>query len=149
MQQNDEESYCLPFSWFPRFMAGAALLTCTASADAADQKRRDAPSIVLPHQQADFVRHIAIDLGGSLIKLVYFSPEDALGESGDANEKGRNHSGGESYAPVLHTHCIAHISWGVLPMISNIAASPKLRQGTYNGHRQVRLQGLIRDAWDS
>ena len=60
---------------------------------------------MLPHQQANFVRHIAIDIGGSLIKLVYFSPEDTLGESGDANEKGRNHSGGECYAPVLHTHC--------------------------------------------
>lgn len=62
---------------------------------AADQKRRDAPSIVLPHQQADFVRHIAIDIGGSLIKLVYFSPEDPQAESGDAAEKGRNHAGGK------------------------------------------------------
>ena len=51
---------------------------------------------MLPHQQADFVRHIAIDIGGSLIKLVYFSPEDTQAESGDASEKGRNHAGGES-----------------------------------------------------
>ena len=49
---------------------------------------------MLPHQQADFVHHIAIDIGGSLIKLVYFSPEDTLGESGDAADKGRNHAGG-------------------------------------------------------
>ena len=102
-------SSCLPFSRFPRIMAGAVLSTCTTPADAADQKRRDAPSIVLPHQQADFVRHIAIDIGGSLMKLVYFSPEDTLGESGDANEKGRNHSGGGSYAPVLRTHCVAQV----------------------------------------
>ena len=51
---------------------------------------------MLPHQQADFVRHIAIDIGGSLIKLVYFSPEDTQAESGDASEKGRNHAGGET-----------------------------------------------------
>lgn len=51
---------------------------------------------MLPHQQADFVRHIAIDIGGSLIKLVYFSPEDAQAQSGDASEKGRNHAGGET-----------------------------------------------------
>ena len=79
-------------------------LTCKASDEpsepAADQRRRDAPSIVLPHQQADFVRHIAIDIGGSLIKLVYFSPEDAQAESGDASEKGRNHAGGKASSPL-------------------------------------------------
>ncbi|KAF6257411.1 fumble-domain-containing protein [Scenedesmus sp. NREL 46B-D3] len=36
-----------------------------------------APSIVLPHQEASYVRHIALDIGGSLIKLVYFSPDSA------------------------------------------------------------------------
>ena len=35
-----------------------------------------APDIVLPHQDAQFVQHIAMDIGGSLIKLVYFSSGD-------------------------------------------------------------------------
>ena len=37
---------------------------------------KGAPSIVLPHQEASYVRHIALDIGGSLIKLVYFSPDN-------------------------------------------------------------------------
>lgn len=37
--------------------------------------RRSTPSIVLPYQSPDYVNHIAIDLGGSLIKLVYFSTD--------------------------------------------------------------------------
>ncbi len=113
-------------------------LDITVSADAADQKRRDAPSIVLPHQQADFVCHIAIDIGGSLIKLVYFSPEDPLGESGDANEKGRNHSGGGFYALVLHT--IAPHRLGCAHHVGNTAASPELRRRLYDGQRQVELR---------
>ena len=28
-----------------------------------------------PHQDADYISHIALDIGGSLIKLVYFSPD--------------------------------------------------------------------------
>lgn len=31
---------------------------------------RAAPSISLPHQDANYVTHIALDIGGSLIKLV-------------------------------------------------------------------------------
>ena len=64
------------------------LLVCSA-----DPKRRDAPSIVLPHQNAEFISHIAIDIGGSLIKLVYFSPEETQAESWE-NGKIRNHAGG-------------------------------------------------------
>ena len=33
------------------------------------------PSIALPNQDAEYVSHIALDIGGSLIKLVYFSPD--------------------------------------------------------------------------
>ena len=40
------------------------------------QTRGEAPDIVLPHQHEELVRHIAIDIGGSLIKLVYFSSGD-------------------------------------------------------------------------
>jgi hypothetical protein len=60
---------------------------------------RDAPSIVLPRQRAEYIRHIALDIGGSLIKLVYFSPDAApggddlvvpaaTGGSGDASQHG-------------------------------------------------------------
>lgn len=36
-----------------------------------------APSIVLPNQDGEYISHIALDIGGSLIKLVYFSPDPA------------------------------------------------------------------------
>ncbi|KAI8111302.1 hypothetical protein M9434_004874 [Picochlorum sp. BPE23] len=35
------------------------------------ENRKDAPSIFLPHQ-SEYVSHIALDIGGSLIKLAYF-----------------------------------------------------------------------------
>ena len=37
------------------------------------QQQQAAPSISLPRQRGDAVKHFALDLGGSLIKLVYFS----------------------------------------------------------------------------
>lgn len=38
---------------------------------------------MLPHQDAEYVNHIALDIGGSLIKLVYFStdPSEAVAAS--------------------------------------------------------------------
>ena len=71
-----------------------------SSVPAAGQKRRDAPSIVLPQQDADVISHIALDIGGSLIKLVYFSPDvpPASGEGGPsaagASGSGNGRSGG-------------------------------------------------------
>eukprot|EP00216_Chloropicon_sp_CCMP2111_P003454 CAMPEP_0198238728 /NCGR_PEP_ID=MMETSP1446-20131203/4315_1 /TAXON_ID=1461542 ORGANISM="Unidentified sp, Strain CCMP2111" /NCGR_SAMPLE_ID=MMETSP1446 /ASSEMBLY_ACC=CAM_ASM_001112 /LENGTH=887 /DNA_ID=CAMNT_0043921195 /DNA_START=113 /DNA_END=2776 /DNA_ORIENTATION=+ len=41
-----------------------------------------APSIVLPHQQ--YVNHFAVDIGGSLVKLVYFSQDDDQESNGDS-----------------------------------------------------------------
>jgi hypothetical protein len=58
-----------------------------------DQERRDAPSIVLPHQHPEFISHIAIDIGGSLIKLVYFSPEDTTADGVIENGRTRNQGG--------------------------------------------------------
>ena len=49
---------------------------------------RDAPSIVLPHQDANYISHIALDIGGSLIKLIYFSPEEPA-QSGDNGHHAR------------------------------------------------------------
>jgi hypothetical protein len=46
---------------------------------------RGAPSIILPHQEASYVRHIALDIGGSLIKLVYFSPDPSEDASAAAS----------------------------------------------------------------
>ena len=37
-------------------------------------KREAVPSISLPRQSTD-VRHFAMDMGGSLVKIVYFSPD--------------------------------------------------------------------------
>jgi hypothetical protein len=59
---------------------------------------------VLPHQEASYVRHIALDIGGSLIKLVYFSP-DTTGDSADTAATaiglaaGSQHKGGMSRLP--------------------------------------------------
>lgn len=42
---------------------------------------------MLPHQAPEYVHHIALDIGGSLIKLVYFSPDPA-DEGNDAAASG-------------------------------------------------------------
>lgn len=42
--------------------------------------QKDAPCIHLPHQ-SEYVSHIALDIGGSLIKLIYFS-QNSNGETG-------------------------------------------------------------------
>ena len=66
---------------------------------------------MLPHQAPGFISHIAIDIGGSLIKLVYFSPEDSPTEAWDENGKPRNHAGGAPLRPRLH---VMHIYPSVL-----------------------------------
>jgi hypothetical protein len=40
-------------------------------------KRDGVPSISLPSQSSE-VRHFAMDMGGSLVKIVYFSPDTVL-----------------------------------------------------------------------
>ena len=59
----------------------------------AGSRARDAPSISLPHQQAQHVGHIALDIGGSLIKLVYFSPEGRVSEDDTPSPPQRNPGG--------------------------------------------------------
>lgn len=60
-------------------LATSHLLRCffrpTACMHAGQANRLPAPSIALPNQDAELVSHIALDIGGSLIKLVYFSPD--------------------------------------------------------------------------
>lgn len=54
-----------------------------------DSVGKDAPSIILPNQN-EYVSHIALDLGGSLIKLVYFSMGQRSG-SPPASNGGKLH----------------------------------------------------------
>jgi hypothetical protein len=81
---------------------------------------RMAPSIALPNQDAEYVSHIALDIGGSLIKLVYFSPEQeeqapgsqlpsSSGSSSNASQGGTNSRGGGRKLPGLQ---------GVVPFAS-------------------------------
>lgn len=46
--------------------------TASEEGELPPHRRKDAPSILLPHQ-SEYVSHIALDIGGSLIKLIYFS----------------------------------------------------------------------------
>ncbi len=59
---------------------------------------------MLPHQDAEYIRHIAIDIGGSLIKLVYFSPEEVADNGGDANGH-RHNTGGTRPQCTPHARC--------------------------------------------
>ena len=65
-------------------LTGAAIQAGDGSVRPERHAVRGAPSILLPHQQAGHVSHIAIDIGGSLIKLVYF----AGGEGGRPSSSG-------------------------------------------------------------
>lgn len=47
---------------------------------------KSTPSIVLPNQSPDYVNHIAIDIGGSLIKLVYFSPDSKVSQDNSGHD---------------------------------------------------------------
>jgi hypothetical protein len=47
-----------------------------------------APPIVLPHQEPEYINHIAVDAGGSLIKLVYLSQdEEGAAAQGPASDQ--------------------------------------------------------------
>ena len=50
------------------------------------------PSIALPNQDAEYVSHIALDIGGSLIKLVYFSPDTSTDPSASSYSNNNNAS---------------------------------------------------------
>ena len=61
----------------------------------AESGSKDAPSIDLPHQHPEYISHIALDIGGSLVKLVYFSPE---GPPSDMSGNGHRQAGGDCLA---------------------------------------------------
>lgn len=62
---------------------GSAKHNCAACTHAGV---KGTPSIELPHQEAEYVTHIALDIGGSLVKLVYFSPDQH--DSGELSSAG-------------------------------------------------------------
>jgi hypothetical protein len=64
------------------------VLVLIAPADCAGARRTrgEAPDIVLPNQDVECVRHVALDIGGSLIKLAYFSPGDVDSDVTDASD---------------------------------------------------------------
>ena len=61
--------------------APQATIATHTQTDVARRNVPEAPAISLPRQR-DAVRHFAMDLGGSLVKLVYFSP-GGLDEHGE------------------------------------------------------------------
>lgn len=75
-----------------------------------------APSIELPNQDADYVSHIALDIGGTLIKLVYFSPDppsngEAQGGGGGQPSQGMP-AGASALPPVATTPAGSSITRG-------------------------------------
>jgi len=75
-----------------------------------------APSIELPNQDADYVSHIALDIGGTLIKLVYFSPDppsngEAQGRGGGQPSQGMP-AGAGALPPVATTPAGSSITRG-------------------------------------
>eukprot|EP00963_Diacronema_lutheri_P013486 scaffold2636_cov340-Pavlova_lutheri.AAC.148 len=51
-----------------------------------------APSIALPNQNREFVPHLALDIGGSLVKMVYFAPSsNERGEDAGTSAGGQLH----------------------------------------------------------
>lgn len=76
-------------------VTGASISSATGEDGNRD---RDAPSIVLPHQDASYISHIALDIGGSLIKLVYFSSDkpgsDEKPTRSSSNGSSSSHTGG-------------------------------------------------------
>jgi len=61
-----------------------------------------APSIELPFQDAQCVSHIALDIGGSLIKLVYFSPEPPVEKADPGVQTATNSSHADLPVPAEH-----------------------------------------------
>jgi bifunctional damage-control phosphatase, subfamily II, fusion protein len=81
-------------------------VTCSHAHAGAQQARGEAPDIVLPNQEVQCVRHVALDIGGSLIKLAYFSPGEVDSDMLDASDSEvseaavrRYSSNGESSSP--------------------------------------------------
>lgn len=94
-----------------------AFIVCAAAA-----APRGAPSIVLPHQEASYVRHIALDIGGSLIKLVYFSPDAA--DSAEAAGLAGSSAGGQRPGHGHHHKGGAYgVGWGREPLCCRAAAT--------------------------
>ena len=80
-----------------------AQLSLKADLDCAlpGNREHDAPSIVLPHQDASYISHIALDIGGSLIKLVYFSSDKPDARSRSENSNNQSGTGGDLFTKTV------------------------------------------------
>lgn len=87
--------------------------------EGSSSRGKDAPCIVLPHQ-SDYVSHIALDIGGSLIKLIYFRMDEhmksdtaAAAEGSNGTAARRAHRGGKLHFVKFETQkveeCVAFI----------------------------------------
>ena len=67
-------------------------------------RRLGAPSIALPNQNTEFVPHLALDIGGSLVKMVYFEPS-----SHGKRDEARNAAGGQLHFVKFETNQIHRV----------------------------------------
>mmetsp|Transcript_3468 Transcript_3468/g.8203 ORF Transcript_3468/g.8203 Transcript_3468/m.8203 type:complete len:911 (+) Transcript_3468:246-2978(+) len=95
MEKCFDESYSRPSSQLD--LTGAAVSIPDLDSPKGDTEKEGAPPIVLPYQEPEYVQHIAIDAGGSLIKLVYMSKERSSARSEDDDSS--QEDGTSSYSP--------------------------------------------------
>lgn len=84
-----------------------------------------APSIELPNQDADYISHIAVDIGGTLVKLVYFSPDPPLEQNPAAA------AGAAAHARV--TAAVSAVSAARSPEPSSSGAPPRAQHAGVPG----------------
>ena len=94
---------------------------------------RDAPSIVLPHQDANYISHIALDIGGSLIKLIHFSTEEPVqnGDNGHYARPSQTRSTGGKHCVVqrsLATVCLPYKVESTLGILCRLATVATVRR---------------------
>ncbi|PSC76368.1 Pantothenate kinase 2 isoform B [Micractinium conductrix] len=115
----DDEDAGPPYSMHQPTLSPSTLdvtgATIHQAADGVVSRGKDAPCIVLPHQ-SDYVSHIALDIGGSLVKLVYFrmdADEAQPGGAGRAGAPPQQQRGGKLHFVKFETakikECVAFI----------------------------------------
>ena len=115
----------------PRDRESATPQATTAKSTHAKEARRnvpEAPAISLPRQR-DAVRHFAMDLGGSLVKLVYFSP-------GGLDEHGEPRGGRLHFRKFASSHledCMEFIEFKKLHEGGSGGDAPGAREGDGEG----------------
>lgn len=113
-------------------------LTGAAISELASADGKGTPTIELPNQDAEYVSHIALDIGGSLIKLVYFSPDPADGQAAAANGQASSNNSAPSRGGRLHF--VKFESSRVEDAINFIEAKGLHRKRGRNGPREMRVK---------